>query len=111
MSSEMKQGQAINVAVNDIAETKGKLQSISASVASEARAGKDKGWHGAGGNAFGKLIETWERKSRDITNALDELTNGLTEARKAGTRADEDVAGATQSVSSSMDSISFKMGG
>ena len=111
MSSEMKQGQAINTAVNDITETKGKLQSISASTASEAKAGQSKGWHGAGGNAFGQLIQTWEQKSRDITNALDELTNGLTEARKAGTRADEDVAGATQSVSSSMDSISFKMGG
>ncbi|GGR60209.1 WXG100 family type VII secretion target [Nocardioides luteus] len=111
MSSEMKQGQAINTAVNDIAEAKGKLQSISASTASEAKAAKDKGWHGAGGNAFAQLIQTWEQKSRDITNALDELTNGLTEARKVGSQADEDVAASTRSVSSNMDSISFKMGG
>ena len=108
--SEMKQGQAINVAVQDIAETKGKLQSISSRTVSEANSAGSSGWKGAGGTAFQRLMQTWESKSREIINALDELTNGLEAARKAGSSADEDVAGASSAVNSNMDNIAFKLG-
>jgi WXG100 family type VII secretion target len=111
MSSEIKQGQAINTAVNFITETKNKLQSINSRTTSEAKAEGSSGWQGAGGNSFQGLMSTFEQKSREITNALDELTAGLENARKLGSQADEDVAGQSSSVTSSMDSISYKMGG
>ena len=111
MSSEIKQGQAINTAVNFITETKNKLQQINSRTTSEAKAEGSSGWQGAGGNSFQGLMSAFEGKSREITNALDELTAGLENARKLGSQADEDVAGQSSGVSSSMDSISYKMGG
>lgn len=111
MSSEIKQGQAINTAVNFINETKAKLQSINSRTVSEAQAEGASGWKGAGGTSFQQLMNTYNEKSREITNALDELTAGLENARKVGSQADEDVAGQSSSVTSSMDSISYKMGG
>lgn len=111
MSSEIKQGQAINSAVNFINETKAKMESITTRTTHEAKAARSGGWEGAGGNSFDRLMSTFEEKSREITRALDQLTSGLENARKLGSQADEDVAGQSSSVSSSMENISYKMGG
>ncbi|OIJ25367.1 WXG100 family type VII secretion target [Nocardioides luteus] len=107
MSSEIKQGQAINTAVNFINETKGKLQSVNARTVSEAQAEGASGWKGAGGTAFQQLMNTYNEKSREITNALDELTAGLENARRLGSSADEDVAGQSSSVVSQIESTKF----
>lgn len=107
MSSEIKQGQAINTAVNFITETKAKLQSVNSRTVSEAQAEGASGWKGSGGTAFQQLMNTYNEKSREITNALDELTAGLENARKLGSSADEDVAGQSSSVVSQIESTKF----
>jgi len=107
MSSEIKQGQAINTAVKFITETKSKLQSVNSRTVSEAQAEGASGWKGSGGTAFQQLMNTYNEKSREITNALDELTAGLENARKLGSSADEDVAGQSSSVVSQIESTKF----
>ena len=107
MSSEIKQGQAITTAVNFISETKNKLQSVNTRTVSEAQAEGSSGWKGSGGTSFQQLMNTYNEKSREITNALDELTAGLENARKLGSSADEDVAGQSSSVVSQIESTKF----
>jgi len=107
MSSEIKQGQAINTAVNFITETKAKLQGVNSRTVSEAQAEGASGWKGSGGTSFQQLMNTYNEKSREITNALDELTAGLENARKLGSSADEDVAGQSSSVVSQIESTKF----
>ncbi|MGH3349384.1 MAG: WXG100 family type VII secretion target [Nocardioides sp.] len=98
MSSEIKQGQAIEQAVKFIEETKSKLQNVNSRTVSEATAQGQSGWKGAGGTAFRNLMNTYEEKSREITNALDQLTAGLTKARQLGSEADQDVAGQSSAI-------------
>jgi WXG100 family type VII secretion target len=107
MSSEIKQGQAINTAVNFINETKAKLQSVNSRTVSEAQAEGASGWKGAGGTSFQQLMNTYNEKAREITNALDELTAGLENARKLGSSADEDVAGQSSNVASQIEGTKF----
>ncbi len=107
MSSEIKQGQAITTAVNFISETKNKLQSVNTRTVSEAQAEGASGWKGSGGTSFQQLMNTYNEKSREITNALDELTAGLENARKLGSSADEDVAGQSSSVVSQIENTKF----
>ena len=107
MSSEIKQGQAITTAVNFISETKNKLQGVNSRTVSEAQAQGASGWKGSGGTSFQQLMNTYNEKSREITNALDELTAGLENARKLGSSADEDVAGQSSSVVSQIENTKF----
>ncbi|GGU23095.1 WXG100 family type VII secretion target [Nocardioides albus] len=107
MSSEIKQGQAINAAVAFIQETKSKLDSINKRTVHEARAQSQGGWEGQGGNAFRGVMDTFEQKATTITNALDELTAGLEKARKLGTEADDETAGQSSAVRSTIEGTNF----
>ncbi|NGN95158.1 hypothetical protein G5C66_20775 [Nocardioides sp. KC13] len=107
MSSEIKQGQAIESAVKFIEETKAKLENINSRTVSEAQSAGASGWKGAGGNAFQQLMNTYNEKAREITTALDQLTAGLTKARQLGSDADQEVAGQTSAISSQVEGTKY----
>ena len=108
MSSEIKQGQAINAAVAYIQETKNKLDNINRRTVQEATAqSHGGGWEGQGGTAFRGVMDKFEAKATEITRALDELTAGLERARKLGTEADDEAVGQSSAVQANIDGTTF----
>ncbi|TQL70720.1 WXG100 family type VII secretion target [Nocardioides albertanoniae] len=107
MSSEIKQGQAINTAVGFIEETKQKLDSINSRTVTEAQSAGSSGWKGAGGTSFQQLMNTYNDKAREITKALDLLTQGLTNARRLGSDADQDVASQSSAIAGQVEGTKY----